>query len=173
MLRTIVYYMYYTLLFMFFSIVMVHNVFSDDSFHIGKNMVYLYSVLLLPILYVLFFSHIQEALMYIKKLPSLKQKFRVILCFFVWGVVLFLPFGVAEKMLVCLLLWSCILDIESRASFSLALVMLLYVVFYMIVWDNSMAENFSVYMYYLLVIGIVVEIYQISLSSKLFAWNKS
>ena len=53
---------------------------------------------------------------------------------------------------------AIIFFIDSRYSFLIALVFLIYTPFYLILWDKKIAEQLSIYAYYFLIIWVWLEI---------------
>jgi len=113
------------------------------------NIIYIYTILLLP-----FIVYIYDIIDVERPNYSL-QRWSSVIVF----AILLLVFGVEPIYtgFLVLLYASVVVDIDSRLSFLLALICFLYVFLYLLMSDSGATEQFSIYAYYFLIIWVVSE----------------
>lgn len=92
-------------------------------------------------------------------------QFSLLLLILIWIYFLF-NLSLINYLIIWFIISSIIFSIDSRISFSIALILLFYVVFYISSWDNKTAEKLSIYTYYFLVIWVWLEILSSLLENK-------
>ncbi len=169
MLQTLSKYIFFVLIFSFFSILFL-SYFSKD-FSLNNNFIYLFWILIL-----VFFDKIIEFIkkedfsFYFKNLDFEKDKknlfIRIFLLIFFTILLLFLELEIINFLILEFIIFSIFFKLDSRISFSIALVLLCYTIFFIFFEDKKMSEILSIYAYYFLIIWVWLEIFQNLLSKK-------
>jgi len=77
----------------------------------------------------------------------------------IW-ILLFIKLNLLNFLIIFFIIASILLNIDSRISFLIALILLIYTVFYISIWNNKeIAEKLSIYAYYFLIIWVWLEIF--------------
>jgi len=162
MIKTISHYIYFFLWSVFLMLMLLSS-FFEKEISLNSNIVYLYTILLIPLFDYLVTVLRQENNIFSFSLPKITKKefvkymsFGVFLIFLIFykkydfWVVGILSF------LVISFLWKW----DSRISFFMALMILVYIPIYLIMWEKDFAEKMSIYAYYFLIIWVVVELWK-------------
>jgi len=84
--------------------------------------------------------------------------FKKSLIFIIIWVLLYSYLSLINYLITLFIVFSIIFINDWRISFLIALLLLLYTVFHITIWDKKLAEQFSIYAYYFLVIWVWIEI---------------
>lgn len=79
----------------------------------------------------------------------------------------FFDYLIINKIIFWYILFSILFVIDSRISFAIALIFLSFSPIYLIIWQNNIAENLSIYAYYFLVIWVFTSIIESIIIKKL------
>ncbi len=86
----------------------------------------------------------------------------------------FIEYNILSEIIIGYILFCLLFLVDSRISFLIALCFLSFVPVYLIIWDNTKAENLSIYAYYFLIIWVIISIYENYYFDKFIDnWNKN
>ncbi|MDD2487610.1 MAG: hypothetical protein PHS92_04555 [Candidatus Gracilibacteria bacterium] len=140
---------------------------SISDFKLGKDILIIFTLISLP----LFNIVIQELK---KDFYSLPLKFRghnILKYLFLFITTAYIikkgSFDPMESLIFSYFFFSVMFAFESRVSFLLALVFLSYCPIFLISDNSAAAENFAIFTYYFLCIGVVTQIIELKTNKKI------
>ncbi len=156
MLSSIVQYLYIFLLIIFGVFVFIVNYFEKIS--IGESFLYFYTLLLIPVFDYIIWNNLSKKAFYafIPRWINMLKYFSLLI------VALILSYFDIDSVylyMIVFLLWSILFNIDSRVSFIAALILFLYVPVLMMIGKANIAETFSIYAYYFLIIWVLLQWY--------------
>lgn len=154
---------YFFLLMLLFSFIIVHQLTGTET--VSTYIVILFSIILIPIfdrIYNIFQSNS------VRKTESYKalEAFWIILWIILAIVLLVMEYVSIGALIVCVWLFAVYLKWDARLFFVTAIIVLCYVALFLFLDQNAQAEILSIYLYYLLIIGVLVQILQTFFFSK-------
>lgn len=155
--RSVVF-VFFTIWYLLFGLVIV-SMFIEEKFLFAKDHLLLLHILLvyvniLLIIYILMtydkkvFNHMTQTI-----LP------RMIIFLLISYSIYFKWLDVYDLIAIETLLFSIIFLLDERFSFLIAINLLVYIPFFLILKEESIAEKLSIYSFYYLVIGIAISLY--------------
>ncbi len=151
-------YFFYTIFFIFFVFIILKNFIKDFSINI--NDYYLFFILLLPFLDKIIEFFKQDFLEENKNFLNKKKLIKKFFIFFIFSLFLsFFKISLLSFLVWIFILFSLIFNLDTRFSFLISLVLLVYTPFLIFFKDNKLAESFSIYAYYFLIIWVLLEIF--------------
>lgn len=97
---------------------------------------------------------------------------KIFILFLVWfSLYNFTNFSNISLSIILFIIYSIIFFLDSRYSFLIALVLLIYTPFYLIIGNEAIAEQLSIYAYYFLVIWVWLEIFHNSFKKNIHIKN--
>lgn len=155
----IVQYVYVTTIFLFCSIIGIALL--KDLQAQGFNFFYLFTVLCIPI-----FDKILEYMKWEKFFTFERHTIHTLNILKAWIVLLivvallYIWWAVPSIMTLLILVMLILFRLDSRIAFLISLILFLYIGFFLLLSNKEAAESLSIYAYYFLIIGVVVEILQ-------------
>jgi hypothetical protein len=147
-------YSYLFLIFLFFSVIFIYSFFNELK--INTNFYYIFWILLLPFL--------DKILDYIKKdfsfIETNNKNFylRIFIFSLITFFLIFFNISIINFLILIFILFSFLFNLDSRITFLIALILLFYTVYSIWIWNKKLAETFSIYAYYFLIIWVFQEI---------------
>lgn len=108
----------------------------------------------------LFLDIIQNIIVFGKKVFVFFCRFKSWISFLIISILLYLIWGgnILHFLFLFFIFVSLYFQLDSRISFFWALLLLFTVPLFLLLWDQVRAETVSIYVYYLLVIGVILSI---------------
>lgn len=159
---------YFLLASILVGLLILTSFFWQENFVLSNNIAYLYALLLLPI-----FVYIYDLTITDTKNIFMKSYIPKYIGVIVLAILLYM-FDISSTTLffVVFFLFSILFPIDTRVSFFAALVLFVFVMFYIITGNTQMAEDLSIYAYYFLIMGVLLEILSHTLLPKVLkTWN--
>lgn len=170
MLKILSQYVYFLLVALCIAILVMLSL-SQASPKVWPDIVLLYTVVLLP-----FFSYLIDSFRGETNIPRFWLTTEDIVKYV--GIVIIIIFSyykgyhVTHVLLFLFLYVSIFWKLDSRIAFFWALLIFFYIPIYLIAGNSIVAESLSIYAYYFLIIGVVVQIQQALFSKKQALWRK-
>lgn len=171
MLQTLSHYAYFFLASVFAALVFL-GYFYSGAITYDTNIVFLYTVVLIPLFDKMIDFFAKESVFQVTVSPDahleLAKWWLIAIIVLVWLYIWMSPITLGMLVLfVSSLLWN----IDPRMSFAGALILFLYIPVYLFIWQTDTAEALSIFAYYFLIIGVVLQIYQSLVTAKKRSWN--
>ena len=129
------------------------------SVHIDTKIFYFVFLLVLPFLEMLIESVRKSFSFWNLSIKHEDNLLKYIWIIVFWIISYFYGLELSTIGILCFLAFSILFKIDSRLSFIWALMFLLIIPLYMILWDKESAETVSIFAYYMLIIWVIIEIY--------------
>jgi len=150
-------YLYFLLLIAFLVIIFLSKFFPGEV--LGQNIVFIYTILLLPVVDVCIESLKKES-----KTFDWLLTWSGLLKFMLTGIIILIGYKKWIEILSLLTLSYFILWLlfrfNSRIAFFVSLFCFAYVALYLLIEDKKMAESISIYAYYYLIIWVIHQLWQ-------------
>ncbi len=157
MLQVIAQYIYFFLVSVFMVFLAV-GYFYSDQVNFGPQMILLFTVLLIPFFdYIIEFlrrENIARVFLHVPQKKLYKLLFSCVILSLLW----YLDYSVVHITMMAFLFVSISLSLDSRISFLVSLVLFLYIAVFLLLGNEIASEKLSIYAYYFLIIGVVVQI---------------
>lgn len=89
--------------------------------------------------------------------------FKYLVLFLIFIILIkYTNFNIVSEIILFFLAFSLLFKLDSRISFFIALIFICLTIIYLIIWDNLIAENMSIYTYYFLVIWVIISLFETS-----------
>ncbi len=150
-------YIYFFLLFLFLFLCWVSLVFTWEK--LSVNFMYIFTILLLPVFDYILNSIRNEFDPKILSFDSLSL-FKVVLFLIIAGSLYLKWYSLAAIWTLLFLVLFLLFDFGSKIPFFIALVLFLYSAIYIVSGQAKIADSLSIYAYYFLIIGVVLQIYR-------------
>ena len=161
-------YLYFLLLLAFLVIILISRIFPGEV--LGNNIIFIYTILLLPLIDICIENLKNESKKYNWTLTG-----GWLLKYILTGIILLFAYKKWVDFLTLITLGYFILWLmfrfNPRIAFFVSLFCFAYVALYLLIEDKKMAESLSIYAYYFLVIGVVHQLLQARYEKKERAVN--
>jgi len=149
-------FLYFQLVSIFLLLLYLYNTYSWSDI---SSFVYVYFTLLLIPLVDTLLSGVFSGM---RKIKILNKKNIIGFISYVFVNILLLIFWYFTILLfLCIsVIYTCIYKIDGRLYFISALLVFLYVMVWLIIWDSTFAEGLSILAYYLLIAWVVSQVYE-------------
>lgn len=124
----------------------------------NKNILYFVSILLIPLFDYIISLINQEFYLNKFKINSLSL-LKFIFVLFIWTMFFINGSSIGLMLTVCFFLFSILFKIDPKLAFSIAFLVFVYSLSYLISWKPKKATNLSVYVYCYLIIWVFIQIY--------------
>lgn len=154
--------LYFLLFMVFIAFVFIYQKSNDQSVHI--NIVLLFTFILIPFIDILYSVFAKENTLFQKINTQRASGIAIYIVSVLWIAL----WGYLSLGLLIFLTLLCVLYIraDGRIFFIWALLVFIYVAFYLVFWVSSNAETLSIYAYYLLIAWVLTNILQNIIPSK-------
>ena len=157
MLQVIAQYAYFFLVSVFVVFLGIWYIYSDQV-GFGPQMILLFTVLLIPFFdYIIEFlkrEKIAQVFLHVAPKNLYKLLFFSVILIILW----YIDYSLLHLYMIAFLFVSIALSLDSRVSFLVSLVLFLYIAVFLLLGNDVASEKLSIYAYYFLIIGVVVQI---------------
>jgi len=158
-------YIYFFLVLVFVFLSWVSMSFSGEK--LWNNFIYLFTILLIPVFdYILntVYKEFDRSVFGFDSASLLKWILFVILFWIVFS----LGYSLYATLTLMFLVLFLLFNLGSKIPFFVALILFLYSAIYIVSWNAPVADTLSIYAYYFLIIGVILQVYHFYLV-KLFS----